>query len=268
MLCFFSCLTVVLSVHGQGRSVLAFVGVLASASLLASLVLIPHSSSHRNALLSYPAPPSGTSSAPSLLPRTTELYTAPHSEVAPFQRVWNPDTNNVYEDPNDWPKESDDDDTITKDTLCGENGDECPEIPAFSGEDYFDDKPLGCCYTKEQQAVWERWLALKNKVARLEGTVRYLRGVKKTVIIKQRLSAKIRGAPGPHGPYGPRGPVGPKGGYGFKGLPGPEGMRGPQGPPGEEGPQGPQGLLRCPKGTPSNTMRLSKCGVTSCLVEV
>ena len=49
--------------------------------------------------------------------RTTELYTAPHSEVAPFQRVWNPDTNNVYEDPDDWPKESDDDDTITKDEL-------------------------------------------------------------------------------------------------------------------------------------------------------
>jgi len=37
--------------------------------------------------------------------------------VAPFQRVWNPDTNNVYEDPDDWPKESDDDDTITKDEL-------------------------------------------------------------------------------------------------------------------------------------------------------
>ena len=51
------------------------------------------------------------------LQRTTELYTAPHSEVAPFQRVWNPDTNNVYEDPDDWPKESDDDDTLTKDEL-------------------------------------------------------------------------------------------------------------------------------------------------------
>ncbi len=49
--------------------------------------------------------------------RTTELYTAPHSEVAPFQRVWNPDTNSVYEDPDDWPKESDDEDTITKDEL-------------------------------------------------------------------------------------------------------------------------------------------------------
>jgi len=49
--------------------------------------------------------------------RTTELFTAPHAEVAPFSRVWNPDTNSVYEDPNDWPTESDDDDTITKDEL-------------------------------------------------------------------------------------------------------------------------------------------------------
>jgi hypothetical protein len=65
-------------------------------------------------------------------------------------------------------------------------------------------QPLGCCYTKEQQALWERWLALKNRVSRLEGTVRYLRGVKKTVIIKQRLSASIRGAPGPEGPPGPQ----------------------------------------------------------------
>ena len=191
---------------------------------------------------------------------------------------------------------------------CGNNGDECPELPSFNGEDYFDDKvrvcscvlvstllcaaplrasiqrrlcetffvlfvlvswqPLGCCYTKEQQALWERWLALKNRVARLEGTVRYLRGVKKTVIIKQRLSARIRGAPGPHGPPGPQGVHGPKGGLGPKGMPGPEGARGPQGPPGVEGPQGPQGPMRCPKGTPSPTMRLSKCGVTSCLVEV
>jgi len=27
-----------------------------------------------------------------------------------------------------------------------------PEIPAFSGEDYFTDKPLDCCYDKQQQA--------------------------------------------------------------------------------------------------------------------
>ena len=111
-------------------------------------------------------------------------------------------------------------------------------------------------------------MALKNRVAKLEGTVRYLRGVKKTVIIKQRLSASIRGAPGPHGPAGPQGPLGPKGGYGPKGLVGPEGPRGPQGPVGPEGPQGPQGRMRCPKGTPSGTMRMSKCGVSSCLVQV
>jgi len=142
----------------MGRPFLAFVGVLASASLLASVGLMQQSSTG-SALLE----PRYPSAAPSLPPRTTELYTAPHSEVAPFQRVWNPDTNNVYEDPDDWPKESDDDDTITKDELCGSNGDECPELPSFNGEDYFDDKPLGCCYTKEQQALWERWVALKNR---------------------------------------------------------------------------------------------------------
>jgi hypothetical protein len=107
--------------------------------------------------------------------------------------VWNPDTNNVYEDPNDWPKA--DDEGIVKDELCGEHGDECPEVPAFNGEDYFDDKPLGCCYTKEQQALWGKWVALKKRVARLEGAVRYLRGVEKTVQIKPRLSANIWGAP-------------------------------------------------------------------------
>ena len=67
---------------------------------------------------------------------------------------------------------------------------------------------------------------------------------------------------------GEQGPIGPKGGYGPKGLPGPEGPRGPEGPVGPEGAQGPQGMMRCPKGTPSATMRLSKCGVSSCLVEV
>ena len=53
-----------------------------------------------------------------LVQRTTKLYTQPHAEVAPFQRVWNPDTNSVYEDPNDWPGgDADDDEGITKDEL-------------------------------------------------------------------------------------------------------------------------------------------------------
>ena len=239
--------------------------VLAAVTLLAGAGLLQQRNAMHGAdtlLLGRAAPPSSAAL------RTTQLYTSPHAEVAPFSRVWNPDTNNVYEDPDDWPSPPRGGSGITKDELCGNNGDECPELPSFNGEDYFDDKPLGCCYTKEQQALWERWLALKNRIARLEGTVRYLRGVKKTVIIKQRLSASIRGAPGPHGPPGPIGPMGPKGGYGPKGLPGPEGPRGPQGPVGIEGPQGPQGRMRCPSGTPSATMRLTKCGVGSCLVEV
>ena len=111
-------------------------------------------------------------------------------------------------------------------------------------------------------------MALKNRIQRLEGTVRCLRGVKKSVIIKQRLSAKIRGAPGPRGPRGPRGGTGPKGGYGPKGLLGPEGARGPEGDVGPSGEQGRQGRMRCPKGTPTTTMRLTSCSASSCLVQV
>ena len=55
--------------------------------------------------------------------------------------------------------------------------DDCPEVPAFSGEDYFDEKQIGCCYSKEQQAVWDKWNALKHRVAKLEGQVQYLRNV-------------------------------------------------------------------------------------------
>jgi hypothetical protein len=35
-------------------------------------------------------------------------------------------------------------DDIKEDELCGTDGKHCPELPAFNGEDYFDDKPLGC----------------------------------------------------------------------------------------------------------------------------
>jgi hypothetical protein len=73
----------------------------------------------------------------------TILYTASHSEMAPFQRVWNPDTNSDYSLA-DFSKDDDDakdDDSLV--VLCGEDGSKCPKIPAFSGEDYFDSKPIG-----------------------------------------------------------------------------------------------------------------------------
>lgn len=139
-------------------------------------------------------------------PRSVVMYTAPHSEVAPFQRVWNPDTNNDYTE-KDFAG-GDGDEGPVKDELCGTNGDDCPELPAFNGEDYFNDKPIGCCYDKQQQATWEKWLALKNKVARLEGTVRFLSSLKSQVAIKYKLSARILGNPGPPGPAGPAGPMG------------------------------------------------------------
>ena len=143
------------------------------------------------------------------LPEEVVLYTAPHSEVAPFQRVWNPDTNNDYTD-DPFASDAEDDAAPVKDELCGNNGDDCPELPAFNGEDYFDDTPIGCCYDKAQQETWEKWVALKNRVSRLEGTVRYLRSIKQDVTLKYRLSKSILGPPGPAGPAGPQGPMGPQ----------------------------------------------------------
>ena len=140
-------------------------------------------------------------------PSAVALYTAPHSEVAPFQRVWNPDTNNDYT-VKDFASDASEDDGPVQDELCGSNGDDCPELPAFNGEDIFDDKPIGCCYDKKQQATWEKWQALKNKVSRLEGTVRFLSSLKSQVSMKYRLSKSILGNPGPPGPAGPPGPMG------------------------------------------------------------
>jgi len=193
------------------------------------------------------------------------MYTAPHSEVAPFQRVWNPDTNNDYTE-KDFAG-GDGDEGPVKDELCGTNGDDCPELPAFNGEDYFNDKPIGCCYDKQQQATWEKWLALKNKVARLEGTVRFLSSLKSQVAIKYKLSARILGNPGPPGPAGPAGPMGGQGPEGPKGRLGPQGLLGVVGEKGPDGPQGIQGMPRCPAGaTPS--LRVTDCTTSSCAVEV
>mmetsp|Transcript_11628 Transcript_11628/g.18260 ORF Transcript_11628/g.18260 Transcript_11628/m.18260 type:complete len:106 (+) Transcript_11628:83-400(+) len=70
----------------------------------------------------------------------TVLYTAPHAEVAPFSRVWNPDTNDDYT-PKEFAKEGGE--NLVYDDLCGPDGSKCPELPAFNGEDYFDGQALG-----------------------------------------------------------------------------------------------------------------------------
>ncbi len=76
----------------------------------------------------------------------TILITASHSEMAPFQRVWNPDTNSDYSRP-EFGREDDDSDSNEDDQNlaepCGVDGSKCGEIPAFNGEDYFDSKPIG-----------------------------------------------------------------------------------------------------------------------------
>ena len=144
----------------------------------------------------------------------TVLYTAPHAEFATFQRVWNPDSNSDYS-LKDFSKESDDDSDADQDVafLCGEDGSKCPEVPAFGGEDYFDQKPIGlhllafcsspkitfifsflfvnvlvrCCYNKEQQKVWTKWLALKNRVGKLEGILKHLMKKRTSVDVKWKV---------------------------------------------------------------------------------
>jgi hypothetical protein len=60
--------------------------------------------------------------------------------------------------------------------LCGcENVCACWTCDADArAQDYFDEKPIGCCYNKQQQAVWDKWNLLKKRVAKLEGQVHYL----------------------------------------------------------------------------------------------
>ena len=70
------------------------------------------------------------------------LYTAPHGEMAPFQSVWNPDTNSDYT-PKDFSMDEDDSKDDGDKFLCGDDGRKCPEVPSFNGEDYFDSKPIG-----------------------------------------------------------------------------------------------------------------------------
>eukprot|EP00802_Teleaulax_amphioxeia_P023057 Tamp_23582.p1 GENE.Tamp_23582~~Tamp_23582.p1 ORF type:complete len:314 (+),score=79.69 Tamp_23582:3-944(+) len=132
--------------------------------------------------------------------RRAVLYTAAHAEVAPFQRIWNPDTNSDYTPRAFEGGDRDEGGVGLHDTLCGQSleQDDCPEVPAFSGEDYFDEKQIGCCYSKEQQAVWDKWNALKHRVAKLEGQVQYLRNVKRNVQINQAEKAPLTTLTGGH----------------------------------------------------------------------
>ena len=78
------------------------------------------------------------------LTKRNVLYTAPHADIAPFQRVWNPDTNNDYTEKEFSNDDGDGDDGIVTDEISGEDGKFTGvNVPAFNGEDYFDDKPIG-----------------------------------------------------------------------------------------------------------------------------
>jgi hypothetical protein len=125
----------------------------------------------------------------SLLPLPCPLHCAADGGMGSRQ-VWNPDASEDVGEPGR--KDEQDDGIGLHDTLCGQSleQDDCPEVPAFSGEDYFDDKALGCCNSKEQQLVWSKWNELKQRVAKLEGEVHYLRDVDKNVYIKQAYKDK------------------------------------------------------------------------------
>jgi len=85
------------------------------------------------------------------------------------------------------------------------------------------------------QAVWNKWVALKNRIAGLEGQIRSLQSSGDDKHIEYSIAESNRGYPGLPGPHGPAGPVGPPG------LPGAQGPAGPAGPAGERGPEGPPG---------------------------
>eukprot|EP00287_Rhodomonas_sp_CCMP768_P015362 CAMPEP_0196758586 /NCGR_PEP_ID=MMETSP1091-20130531/104265_1 /TAXON_ID=302021 /ORGANISM="Rhodomonas sp., Strain CCMP768" /LENGTH=187 /DNA_ID=CAMNT_0042107415 /DNA_START=13 /DNA_END=576 /DNA_ORIENTATION=+ len=120
--------------------------------------------------------------------KPVELFTDPHAEVAPFQRVWNPDTDNAHtvKDLSSERSES----KIIFDDLCGIDGSKCPELPAFNGEDYFSSTPIGCCYTPEQQELWTKWKSLADRVVKLEGTVHHLRQLQDDTQIQYKLGAR------------------------------------------------------------------------------
>jgi hypothetical protein len=51
--------------------------------------------------------------------------------------------------------------------LCGDDGKRCPQV-SLNGEDDFEFKPMN----EEQERVWNKWLALKSRVADLEGILK------------------------------------------------------------------------------------------------
>jgi hypothetical protein len=52
--------------------------------------------------------------------------------------------------------------------LCGDDGAKCPQVSANGEADDFEFKPMN----EEQARVWEKWLALKDRVADLEGILK------------------------------------------------------------------------------------------------
>jgi hypothetical protein len=63
---------------------------------------------------------------------------------------------------------TDSDDAKALVVLCGDDGAKCPQVLANGETDDFEFKPIN----KEQARLWEKWLALKDRVADLEGILK------------------------------------------------------------------------------------------------
>jgi hypothetical protein len=93
------------------------------------------------------------------------LYSAP-SEIDPLERVQRREYTSLTQFLKDTGNDSDDGKALV--VLCGDDGRKCPQVSASQGEDDFEFKPM----TAEQERVWKKWLALKDRVADLEGMLK------------------------------------------------------------------------------------------------
>jgi hypothetical protein len=92
------------------------------------------------------------------------LYTAT-SNIDPFH-VRRSEYTSLTQFLKDTGNDSDDDKALV--VLCGDDGSRCPQVSISQGDDNIEFKPMN----EEQERVWKKWLALKGRVADLEGMLK------------------------------------------------------------------------------------------------
>jgi hypothetical protein len=93
------------------------------------------------------------------------LYTA-SSEMEHFHHVSKLEYTSLTQFLKDTGNDSDDAKALV--VLCGDDGAKCPQVSSNGETDDFEFKPMN----EEQARVWEKWLALKDRVADLEGILK------------------------------------------------------------------------------------------------